>query len=270
MANEHSAWPLVTIIAVLLLGTVTLLALFTPRTQQQVAPLTSTVSPTITVSATGSAKAQPAQAVVYLSVNGTGSTTQNAVENLSATTSVLNATLYGYVNKNLSNIDTSSYNVEVLCNGSVYTVQPGAQPAIYPYRYGCSLNSTVVYEAVEQLTVTLPNADNASSLVGAVSGINNVYVNEVDAQLSQAQVATLRPLALSDAMANATAQAQATLGSGYNISIVNITVNSYNFYPYPIYAAGAVSSGAAKQPIIYPGTSALTESVSVIFAYHKT
>ena len=56
----------------------------------------------ITVSATGIASAYPAEAVIGLWVNGSGSTGQLATKNLSLTLTTLNQTLLSYVNGNTS------------------------------------------------------------------------------------------------------------------------------------------------------------------------
>ena len=263
-------WPVVSIIAIILLGAVAILALVTHSTGQSQLPPTNNTNTntnhTITITAMGYAKGQPGEAIMYIRVNGTGSSTQNAVANLSSTMVGVNSTLYNYINKNLSYVATSSYNVEEICNSTVYPIVTSGA-AVIPYRYRCT--SPAAFEAIEGLTITIPNETNTSAAVGALSAIPNVYIESIESQFSTAQVTALRPLALSNAMSNATTQAEATLGSGYNLSIVNITVNNYNFYPFPIYAAGSTVSGKPTEPIIYQGTRSLTESVTVIFSYYK-
>ncbi len=268
---DNSAWPAVAVCAVLVLGAVALLTLYSHGSIQMISAPNATGNHTITISAQGFASGQPNQTLLYLRINGTGSTTQNAVANLSASTALLNKTLSSYIGGNLSNIMTTSYYVDVRCNNIYYPYSGSGGAAIYPYGYKC--NSTATYEAVESLQVTLPNQANAGAALNSVSAIPNVYVESVQDQFSNAQVASLRPLALASAMANATAQARATLGNGYTVSAENISVNSFNYRVFPLYASGTAvggsSPGAAPQPIIFPGTSQVTESITVIFSYSK-
>ncbi len=265
MTKEGNAWPLVTLIAVLLLGAVAIVSITHSNSYGSTAPPqgnTTTTNHAITVTATGYARGQPSQAQMYINVNGTGSTTQNAVANLSSTMGNLNNTIYAYVGDNLSNIETSSYNVEAICNGTYYTISS----TLYP-RFKCSY--PVTYEADERLIALLPNQTQAGAAVNALSAIPNVYVSSIYSKFSNAQIAALRPIALSDAMQNATEQASATLGSGYNISVLNVSVNSYYFRPFPLYVASTASS-SPPPPIIYGGTSTISESVTAVFAYSKS
>ncbi len=202
----------------------------------------------ITVTATGSASTTGGQAVLNLYVNGSGSSTQLAIANLSNTLTSVNSTLLNYLNKNLSLITTQYFSVNKAYNKSVYV-------------------------AYENLLVTLPNAQNATGALISLSAIPNVYVSNIAPKLSDQQISTLRSQALSMAMANATAQATAVSPTG-KVTVLNITVNSYYVYPLPYsfggglpvtpgIAAGQISSGSS---LFYSGTSSVTESVSVEFS----
>ncbi len=268
MAKESTLWPVITLIAVLLLGAVAVVSIFHSQSSsgsQQQAPAGGTH--VITVTAIGYATGQPSEELISISANATGNTTANAVANLSRTTALLNTTIYPFLNGNLSNIQTTAYSVQAICNGTVYEINQYqiSQPAVFPYSQNC--NSTVVYSAEEQFSVTL-NATRADPAVSAVSGISNVYVDYVESQFSNSQIASLKPIALAAAMSNATSQAMATLGQGYNISALNITVDNYGPV-FPLVASAASGSSAAPQPIIYQGSSSVTGTVTVVFSYQK-
>lgn len=192
----------------------------------------------ITVTASGSAYAIPTQAQVYLYVNGSGSTTSTATSNLAATLNQLNATLFPYVDGNASYISTQSYSLQKVYNQSSYI-------------------------AAESILVTLPNIKNVSSLLGAIAGIPNVYVNNVNAQLSISQITALRSRALTAALSNATSQAQTLAGSAQLIA-QNITISS-SYLPGPFFSA-AVAKLPNGGPTFFNGRSSVVETITVVFA----
>src|SRR5271157_5672916 len=161
---------------------------------------------TIAVTASGSASGIPAVAQVYIYANGTGTTSSNAALNLSVTLNTLNSTLMNYVGGNMSNISTDSYKL-------------------------ARINSSKMsYIAVEYLHATV-SAQRISSLLGALAGIQNVYVNGEYAMLSTSQSNILRNGALSSAFSNATSQARAIVGQSVALTPTNITVITYRTYP---------------------------------------
>lgn len=230
------------VLAFLIMGAVIVLGVLFPG---GLAIKTNGGTSVLTISATGTATGYPAQATLYLEVNGSGSTSQVATANLSFALARVNSTLSKYIDQNLSNIQTTSYSLARPYNSTSYVAQEG-------------------------LKVTLPNVSNVSPAIGALSGIGSVRVNDASAVLSDRQAAALRAQALSAAMANATAQAHTLLGPNATIAVRNVTVNSYNFYPYPVgYSAlvASASSGGAQAPSFYSGTQGVTESVTVSFSY---
>lgn len=204
----------------------------------------------VTISASGTVSNKSTEALVYVTINGSGPTNNQAVQNISATTKEFNSTIYPYINGNLSQISTSYFNVYKVYNRSVYTAE-------------------------ESITVTIPNINNVSAVIGALSAIPNLYLSAASTQLTNAQISIMRVQALKLAMANATQQAQAVIGNG-KITATNITVNNYYFYPYR-YALGtaipASDSGYTTTvtipPQFYGGTSQVTESVTVVFRYNS-
>ncbi|MCL5419606.1 MAG: SIMPL domain-containing protein [Candidatus Marsarchaeota archaeon] len=209
---------------------------------------------TIFVSATGSASAIPSEARISLSANGTGADAEAAAANLSETISLVNKTLYNYVNGNQSLISTTYYSVRKNTCNYIYASRP----------YNGTCNATG-YEAAESLTVTIPEFSNASAAAAALSNISSVYIENVNAQFSESQLSALKSESLKKALLNATGQAQIVAGNA-TVSVRNITINSYPVYPI---FYGAVNAGSAKSsgPIIFSGSSSVVTSISAAFSY---
>jgi uncharacterized protein YggE len=210
-----------------------------------------TNSSMLVITASGTVFNKSSQGTIYLSINGTGATNQQAVQNISATLQKFNSTILKYVNSNLSQISTSYFNVYKLYNKSGY-------------------------EAMESLSVTIPNINNVSPAIGAISNISNVFVNDAQPKLSDAQTSAMRVKALTFALANATSQARALIGNK-TIYTTNISVN--NFYVYPFKYGTAVAAGGQSvpqasnttiTPQFYGGLNQVTESVTVTFYYSRT
>ncbi|MGI0134473.1 MAG: SIMPL domain-containing protein [Candidatus Micrarchaeaceae archaeon] len=199
---------------------------------------------TISVYSTGASYGLPSQALVYLTVNGTGNTTQLATENLSATLLSLNSTLSKFINDNWTLVSTQSYSVYKIYNKSGY-------------------------EATESVYVTLPNINNSSAFLGATSAIPNVYVTGIQSMLSEWQVSMLRTSALQYAMANATSIARTLAGSGMSVTPGNITVSGFNVYPYGTnnFNSAAAASTVISNPAFYTGRSKVVEAITVQFRY---
>jgi uncharacterized protein YggE len=210
----------------------------------------------LTITASGTVSNKSTQASLYVIVNGTGANSQLAVQNISATLNKFNSTILKFVNGNLSRVSTTYFNTYKAYNKSAYT-------------------------STEGLSIVLPNINNVSGAIGALSNITNVYVVGATPQLSDAQTSAMRIEALSLAMSNATAQAHALIGPNDTIYATNISVNNYRIFPYG-YAIGASSPGAAgggnsaaPEPSInstiptqfYGGTNQVTETVTVVFNY---
>jgi uncharacterized protein YggE len=215
----------------------------------------------ITVSASGSLSANPAQATISLFLNATGSSSASAVSNLSAITGKLNATLTPFIKGNSSMIQTLSYNVYPTTNCTNF---PTPYP-VYPTTTIYCTSPRKFYIASEYLLVTIPDASNADPALLGLSAINGVNVNNVAAQLSTQQQASLSQQALTLALSNATSQAQALAGSR-QISVMNITVQNSNIY-YPVSGVFAAARASSNQTF-FPGRATVTKSVYVVFSMH--
>jgi uncharacterized protein YggE len=229
----------------------------------------------LSISATGSAYNKSSEAQISVTINGTGTTSALAVQNLSSTLGRFNSTAYGFLNGNYSLLATTYYSVykpySYPCG-----VYAGGVSGIIPTPI-CNMSKTSNlsnYVAVEEITVTLPNISNVSSFLGAVGSIPNVYVTSTYPLLSDRQATMLRSEALAAALANATSQAKALIGNDTILS-TNITVNNYYVYPYELAGAGSgistingnVTPTTTIGPEFYSGLNKVTESINVVFYY---
>ena len=244
---------IITIILVLILGAVLLI-----NTLQQKAGSPVQELGFVEVSAAGYAYGTPSQALVYITVNGSGNTSAGAVSNLASTLGQLNSTLLHYVNGNASQIKTQSLSVYQQCSSYVPPYTQYKQ-VLYP---GCNQTN---YEAQEGIVVTLPNVNNVSSLVGSVSQIPNVLVGSVSVQRSDSQASALRDTALQNALSNATSQA-GVLAGGKNLTLINVSVDSYYAYPFAM-TMGSSTQHASSAPVFYAGRYQVSETVSARFSY---
>jgi uncharacterized protein YggE len=195
----------------------------------------------ISVQATGSASGIPSQGVIYITVNGTGLNSTAATHNLTTTVSMLNATLQPFIGGNMSNIKTTSYSLSKVYNKTSY-------------------------EATEAFQVTIPSVQNVSAVIGNLSSLSNVYVQDVSSQLSPAQITKLRAQALSSALANATSQARVVSANG-TVNLRNVSVGGFSIFPYPVFGVeSAAATAPLSSPGYYTGTEEVTESVSAVFS----
>ncbi|MDE1868898.1 MAG: SIMPL domain-containing protein [Candidatus Micrarchaeota archaeon] len=206
-----------------------------------VLPAVSSVhSGNIAVYATGAAYSVPTQSVLYITVNATGNTTQAATQNLASELSSFNTTVARFINNNWTLVSTQSYNIYKIYNMSGY-------------------------RATESIALTLPNISDSGAAIGALSSIQNVFVTNIQTSMPDWQITMLRTSALQYALQNATSQARALAGNS-PISVANISINSYNVFPYSGYLANSAQS-AASNPAFYTGRSKVVEAITVNFNY---
>jgi uncharacterized protein YggE len=208
-----------------------------------VRPMQFSTGHTITVTASGIAKAVPDEVQVSMYANGTGASAGSAAANLSSTLTALNSTLTGYVNGNYSNITTESYTLT-------------------------RINASMPYVATEYLQVTV-NANRISSLLGELSNMSNVYIDGEYTGISPAQANNLKSEALADAISNATSQARAIAGQNSELTPINITINTYSVYPIYANGRGVSMPSASTNLAFYTGTYEVSGTVTVIFSYGK-
>jgi uncharacterized protein YggE len=207
----------------------------------------------IIVTATGTATASPSTAEIYTTINATGSTAVLANENLSTSVGEFNTTILPFLNGNVSEIQTQSYQVYQPLN-CTYT----------NFTYQCK--KLDYYAATESLLVTLPDVKSISSATAQMLAIPHLQLQSVQAVLSDSQKTALNQKALSLALANATAQAT-TLAGGKSITIVNISVQSgYLYYPMPLGVVSGSSGKAVNGTAFYGGITSEEKSVYVVFS----
>ena len=192
----------------------------------------------ITVTASGTSYAYPQAATLYVLMNGTGRSAAIATANLSLTLSEFNYTVSKYVGGNLSRIQTQSYLLQRIWNTSNYS-------------------------ATELVSVTVPQIQNVSPLLGTLSLIQNVYINQVTSHLTNDQISQLRQSSLSLAINNATMQAQIVAGNS-TVRMMNVTISGSYYYPYPVYSNAESSS---KNPQFFNGVQGVTEQIYTVFSY---
>ncbi len=212
---------------------------------------------TITVTASGSVTAVPAEAQLSIGLNSTGATAAEAVSRLSLAASALNTTLLPLLNGNVSDIQTQSYSVFVpprCSNSSTYYGQANCIQA----------NAPIYYVAQESLSITLPNVNNVTAALSGASLVSGVSISGVSARLSAQQQAGMMQQALSMALDNATSQAQA-VADGAQVEVQSITVqNGYIFFS-PASSLSALTSSAPSSQTFFPGTATVAKSVYVVF-----
>ncbi|MCL4365293.1 MAG: SIMPL domain-containing protein [Candidatus Marsarchaeota archaeon] len=193
----------------------------------------------ISISASGIAYASPSMATMYVMINGSGYTPAMATANLSDTMNAFNSTVLKYIEGNVSGITTQSYSMRKVYNRTAY-------------------------QATEFVTVSIPDIGNVSPLLGSISSINNVYVDQVEARLSGNQTSAMINDALSMAVQNATSQAREIAGNS-TLTITNVSVyGTPRYFYYPL--AAAAEAGTNGQ-LYFNGRQGVRETVSIEFLY---
>ncbi len=224
----------IAVLAVLVVGAVLALSILYPNGVPE-----ARQAGRISISASGIAYASPSMATMYVTINGSGYTPAMATANLSETMDAFNSTVLKYIGGNMSGITTQSYSMRKVYNRTAY-------------------------QAAEFVAVSIPNIGNVSPILGSISAINNVYVDQVEAQLSGSQTGAMINDALSQAVQNATSQAQ-EIAKNSTLTITNISVYStpkYFYYPLAA-AAGAGTNGQ----LYFNGRQGVRETVSIEFLY---
>jgi uncharacterized protein YggE len=212
---------------------------------------------TISVYASGSASAVPAEAEIQVFMNATGKTAALANANLSSGVAAMNSTILPLLGGNASLIQTTSYVIYQATNCTYATAAP----------YYCISQKLPYYAASEGFEISVPGIKNASRAITALSGLPSLQLNGVQAALSRSQQAALGQEALSAALANATGQAQLLAGSGASIEVENITVQSSGIYYPVVYSTGSKLSASVSggSSVFFGGSATVQKSISVVF-----
>ncbi|MEM0201378.1 MAG: SIMPL domain-containing protein [Candidatus Micrarchaeaceae archaeon] len=232
MKTEHIT-TLIAVIAILVLG----LALWISILYPQGSVSQNLQKNTIKVTGTGTAYGYPAEGVVYATLNGTGATTAIANDNLSLTFANVNSSIFQFIGKNTSNIQTQYYYTSKIFNSSRY-------------------------QAIENIKIIINSSKNISNVLDLLSNIKNVQITQAMAQLSSSQMNNMRNEALKLALNNATQQAE-DLSNNATLNEQNITVGQSII---PVFPEISLSSVDYSNVFSY-GNQGLTESVTVVFTH---
>ena len=208
----------------------------------------------VTITATGQAASAPTNAELTLYLNATANTTALAVEELGATAYALNSTLSNYTNGNMSAVTTTDYNT--------YAMPP-------PYPVTNTTRNYTLYMASENVDVKLANFEMLEPVLLHISKIGDISVTYISAGVSGPKSAALQQEALSNAISNATSQAQLVIGNA-TVVYKNVTLDNYNDYLSTLDYPGVNGSPAAlisHYRLIFNGTVTVSRSVTVTFYY---
>lgn len=208
---------------------------------------------TIQVNGQATAKVAPDLITVYFNVDTSGTTSKLAEDANSAIVSKLkdNVVALGFKENDLT---TESYNI---------------YPE-YDYSNGQKLTG---YRATHSLKIQVSSEqkDKVSSLIdaGTNAGAGISYINF---ELSPALQQSAKTQAIKDASDDAKVKAEA-LAIGFNKNLgrlVSVSLDNFNYYPWPIYASSSTgSSGAAeaKRAVtdITPSNQEVSASVTVVY-----
>lgn len=206
----------------------------------------------VTITAIGHATSAPTNAELMLYLNSTANTTALAVEKLGATAYALNSTLSNYTNGNTSAVTTTGYNT--------YAIPP-------QYPITNSSRNYTLYEASETVNVKLADFGTLEPLLSHIARIGDVSVTYISAGVSGSKSAALQQEALTDALDNATSQAQVIIGNA-TVAYKNVTLNSYYISPL-VYSGvnGSPTESVPQHRLIFNGTVTVSRSVTVTFYY---
>lgn len=249
MKKENNAIAITSIIA----GAVILLAVLAMFV---FVPMFSTTSNTMTVEGTSTLKVMPDLVAVYFDVqtNGTNSSAANDANNLIYTNLKSSLIALGF---NDSQIGTDSY--------SIY-------PNVIYDSNGRSANNGYVADHTVKLEFSSNETDKLSSVID--SGVNvGAGISTIDFELSPEAQNKYKAQALELASQNAQSKADAVAqGFGKTVGkLVSVSVNNYNYSPFPVYNSANVASGmgitAAKAAVtnLAPTTQDVTADVSAVY-----
>ena len=207
---------------------------------------------TIMVSGTADLKADPDQADVWVSVEGSG-----------ADASAAQAQLQMKSNKVISAI-TSQGVAEADIETTGFNVYPD-----YSYNPQTGEQTLKGYKASHSLHIVVKKLDNVGAIVDAAGGQNGI-VNNVQFSLSDATKQSYDDDALKQATENAHQKALSlTKSAGTSLGkVVGIQETNVYYPPFPYYArdAMAMESGTSmKSTDILPGPVSVTATVTVTY-----
>jgi len=213
---------------------------------------------TIDVSASGSASAEPDQAVLSVAVVATADSADAARERVAANASTLREALRD-AGVPADAIETTSYRV---------SERPRTYPKPVESSAGGSTgaaSSETVYEAVHAFQVTVDDPERAGAVLDAAVGGGANRVQGVRYTLSEETQSELRTEAIHAAMTDAHARASAVADAS-GVSVTGLEHASVGYSGMPVAYATAASGGdAATETVIDQGPVTVTVSVQATY-----
>lgn len=204
---------------------------------------------TITVSATGTAEAEPDVAVVNVAVTARGDSAEAVRESIASNASQLRTALTD-ANVSEDQLRTTGFSI----TREVRTDDDGTE------RF-------VGFRGVQSFEITLDNTSRAGEVVDLAVGNGANRVDGVTFTLSEERQRDLRAEALREAMANARSDAGAVASAG-NVSITGISAVSttdYGFSPLTAEAEAADARTTSTPTEIDAGPVTVTADVTVTY-----
>jgi hypothetical protein len=207
----------------------------------------NSMSNTIQVNGQATAKVAPDLISIYFNVDTKGSSSQLAED---ANSVIVNKLRNSVVSLGFKETDLTTENY-----------------AIYPeYDYSGSSQTLTGYRATHSLKIEVSSSqkEKVSSLVdvGTNAGAGISYINF---ELSPALEQTAKTAAIKNASDDARVKAEA-LAEGFNKNLgrlISVSLNEFNYYPWPIYASrDSGASGAAEAKTAVAGITPSNQEVS--------
>ncbi|MFB6079008.1 MAG: SIMPL domain-containing protein [Halarchaeum sp.] len=214
---------------------------------------------TIDVSASGSASAEPDQAVLSVAVVATADSADAARERVAANASTLREALRD-AGVPADAIETTSYRVNERQVKPAMPVETGAGGGSTG-----SASSESVYEAVHAFQITVDDPERAGAVLDAAVGGGANRVQGVRYTLSEETQSELRTEAIHAAMTDAHARASAVADAS-GVSVTGLEHASVGYSGMPVAYATAASGGdAATETVIDQGPVTVTVSVQATY-----
>ena len=211
------------------------------------APATNATGRTVSVGATGSASAQPDEAVVYVAVTATANDAATARDRVATNATSVRKALAVLVGPD--QIRTTSFNVYQRSDAT-------------PTKTGTRTH----YYATHAFAVTVSNVDSVGTVIDTAINGGASTVQSVQYTLSDATRKKLREQALGSAMSDARSQAD-TLASNGDLTITGVQSVSTGGASVPRPRPVTLSSGAAGSSTrVTPGPVTVDVSVHVVYA----
>ncbi len=212
----------------------------------------NTEKTTINVNGQSTIKAEADEVSVYVGIETTESTSEESKNaNAEISDSVLAALKLAGIPD--TDIETSSY-------------------YIYPeYDWSNNKQDLTGYKTSNVLKITTKDFDKVGMIVDSSVNAGATTIQSINFELSQDKQNEVKTEAISKATEDAKAKAEAT-AQGLNAKlgkVKTVTIQDYNYYPFPIYASAdggaALDVKRVQETVIQPSSLDVSSTVNVVF-----